>query len=579
MIGAVLRIRYELVQELGEDGLFTVYRARDRVAGKDVCVRVLQSPFAEEPAFVARLREIVDRVRGIQHPGIERPLDVDDDDGRPFVVSEFAPGQNLAARIRRLAPFSAPVAVQTMIAVCEAVEAIHAEGLVHGDLAARNVTVGADGSAKVANVALWQTYSASRFAGAAALPGMAPYLAPEISSGAMPSPSSDIYALGVLLFELLTGRTPYPGDTPVSIAVKHATAPPPTVRMFNPSVSTVLDEVVKKALAKTESDRYPSVRALLNDLRAVNDALRFGKNLSWPIGAAAASPRATAVAPRMGAVRPASKVQEPEEEPEARYSGDVPKWLRGLVYLAVIGLVGMLGGYVYLNLSMPKTVKVPDVVGLTANEASIRLQQTGLTLRISRREQSETSPEGTILDLSPRPGQDAKEGSTVLAILSSGSRFVEVPDLRGRTVDDAKSLLASLGLELDEPVVEVRHREVEAGKVVAQVPEPRRKVERFTRVRAEVSTGRSGPRSGSDPDGPRSLYKIRIGVPDEVDESILVRVDITDAVETRTIYEQRHTAGESIEVQAEGIGKEATFRVFFDGEVVKQVTQPAAVAE
>jgi len=582
VIGDVLRIRYELLHEIEQTPLFMVYAARDRVGGKEVCIRVIQSPYRSEPAFVEKLREVVRKLSVVHHPGVERVLDLDDHEGQPFLVSELPVGASLQERIKKLAPFSPSVAAAMAIGLCEALEAIHAAGVVHGDVNSANVTVTADGRTRLALAGVWESYSSSRLAGAAMLNAMAPYLAPEISAGSMPSPATDVYGVGVLLFELLTGRSPFPGDTAVSIAVKHATAPVPSARAFNPSVPVALDEITKKALAKNPADRYPDARSMLSDLRQLQDALRFGKTLTWPLSGAAASSSTrvepeTAVARAMGS-KPAAKQPVGPPPKKARKVREidedaVPRWLMAAVYTAICVVVLMVGGWVYWNLTKPKPVKVPNLVGLPVTEAQKRLEEAGLTLRIGGRLPSEKQPADEVVGTSPQAGAEVRQGFTIRVDISTGSRFVEVPDLRGRTVDEAKAMLSSVKLGVDDQIREARDRNIEEGKIISQVPEPRRKVERDTKIRVVVSTGARGRNEREVENGIYS-YTVRIKMPDG-DEAVLVKVEMTDGRETKTVHEEEHQPGDSFEVNAEGIGPKATFRIFFNGEIVNQVTKEA----
>ncbi len=569
MIGVILRIRYELTQELDIGPLFASYKARDRVGGRDVCVRVLQQPFATEQPFVSKLREVVRRSAGLIHPGIERAIELDEEDGRPFILSELAVGQPLSERIKKLAPFSTAVAVSTALSICEALEAVHNAGMVHGDVRSENVVVATDGSCKLLLAGIWEAYSSSRTAGAVVLPDMAPYLAPEITSGGMPSPSSDIYSVGILLYELLAGRKPYSGETAVAVAMKHSTAPVPSLRAMNPSAPLPVEEIIKKALAKGLQDRYSDVRALIADLRSVQDALRFGKPLTWPLKATPKEP--VQVAPRMSAVRVEQKPRTPKTDEWDEDEESVPKWLMGLVYGAVAILVLAIGSYVFFNLNKPKLVRVPNLVNLSARDAAQRLESMGLKMRTSKKEANERVPEGAIIASNPKADQEVREHSHVSVVVSAGSKFVETPDLRGKKVDDAKSLLESMALQIEEPVSQMRDSNIEAGKIVKQLPEPHKKVERFTKIRLFVSGETRGDGQASSE---VNWYRVRIKLP-LGDVPINVRVDMTDDRETKTVYDQMEQPGQTVRVEAEGYGPEATFRIFFDGEPVKQVTKKA----
>lgn len=580
MIGSILRIRYELLEQIDDGPLFACYKARDRIAAREVCVRVLHDPFGNEFAFVDKLKDIVKRVGILQHPGLEKVLDFDDHEGTPFIVTELNAGHTLEERIKKLAPFSPAVAVGLALSVCETLDAIHGAGLAHGDVSSSNITLTADGKTKVALTAIWESYSSSKTAGAVVLPGMAPYLAPEITTGQMPSATSDVYALGVLLFELLTGRRPYSGDTAVSIALKHATAPVPSVRSFNPSVPVVLDEIVRKALAKNPLERYPNAKAMLSDLRAVQDALRFGKSLSWPIRGAAqeAGPVAPTVLqpadPEVKAPDPKKASSKPRrDKPDTLDT--VPKWLLGMVYLCVCAMVVLVSLWIYWNLTKPKLVRVPNVVGLSLPEAQKQLDALGLKMKVGKKVSSEKQPADEILATVPSAGGEKRAGGDVYVDVSTGSKFVEVPDLRGRTLDEAKALLSTVNLTMDENVRKKKDRNIPEGKIVAQIPDPRSKVERSTRIRITVS-GVEARGSRDTPPEDQTIYtfKVRFKVP-ESEEPIAIKVVMTDAKGAKTVFDDERTSGDMVEIEEEGFGPEASFRIFFDGELVQQVTKRA----
>lgn len=570
MIGTILRIRYELLEQQAQTPLFTVFRARDRVNNREVVVKTLGKPFCDEPEFVSALRAVVEKLQRVQYAGLERLVEVDEHDGLPFIVAEPTYGTLLSERISRLAPFSVPVAVGMAIRICDGLAALHASGLHHGDLNSSQIAVGTDGSVCLLNPCLWESYSKSKYAGGAVLDSMAPYLSPEISAGGLPSPASDVYSVGVLLYELLTGRKPFRGDSPLTYAAAHASKSIPSPRALNASIPVALDQIVIKALAKSPSDRYRSAAELLSDLRMLQDALRFGRPLGDGLAAAQTAPKPT-VAPAMNAVRSRQR-REPDEESAP---ADVPGWLRALVYAAAVVLLALVGAWIYFNVNAPRLVSMPDVVGMSVADAKTRLRALDLDLRIARSEPSERYSEGTILAVNPGAGDSVREGATVTAVVSTGSKFVELPDLRGRSLADARSLLEMLDLELDPSPTEVHSPDVPLGHVVGQVPEPRKKVERRTRVRLQVSAPRTTRPAGDE--NKRYVYTLHVSLPSDA-PTLTVRIDMTDARGTKTVYEDRHLPGDTFTVDADGYGSEVTFRIFYDGELVKQVTQTADVA-
>ncbi|MCC7434750.1 MAG: PASTA domain-containing protein [Methanoregulaceae archaeon] len=576
MIGTVLRGRYELAIDQGESPLFHSFAARDRLHGRDVGIRLIREPYAREQDFIAKLREVASNLAGVQSVGLERLFGVDEAADAPFLVSELAKGTPLLERLRKLGTFSVPVAVELSIAVAEALQTLHGAGFVHGDVGSHTVVTGPEGEVKLQMAGVWQAYSSSGTAGMAMLPVMAPYLAPEIASGGMPSPASDVYAAGVLLYEMLSGRYPFYAETPVAMALKHSTDAVPNVRMMNPSVPVALAEIIKKAMAKSPLDRYRDAGDLLSDLRILQDALRFGRTLTWPIREESKPTPPPPVAPKMSAIRQDAKEEEDYEEPE---SGDIPGWFKSLIAFFAGLLVLMVIAWMVFNLKKPATVQVPDLTRLSVTESLSRLEGMGLKLRIGRRMSNEQIPKDQVLDQNPPANEKVYEGSSVSVTVSMGSKFVDVPDVRGLTVDQAKTMLGSLDLGLEPDVEMVRDSEAKPGTILSQEPMPKQKLQRLGKLRVKVATDKETPEEAKDA---RTKYQYTIRVPlTGLETRIRLRVDLTDARGTRTIHEQEHDPESVVEVMAEGYGKTALFRIYYDDELVaeKSVEAEQAVEE
>lgn len=564
----VLAGRYELSHLVSEGPVFAVWSAKDRVGAREVSVRILQPPYDREAAFHEGLRATLHEIHTLKHPCLERIGDFDQDGDTHFLVGDAVRGMPLDERIRKLAPFSVPVAVGAAITICEALSSIHRAGIVHGDVGAHNVRVLPEGSAIVQQAGLWRAYGASRSAGAAVLPQMAAYLAPEIGQGSMPTASSDVYAVGVILYQLLTGVLPFVADQPIAQAMKHVHEPVPSVREANSQVPVALDEVVKKAMAKERVDRYPSASELLSDLRMIQDAMRFGRNLAWPLQPSS-SPGDETLS-EAGATRPVPIVRKRTREVEP---SDVPIWLKGaLVFFAALAVM-MVGTWFVVNLRKPRLVTVPDLHRLTIAKAEEAVKPLHLKLHVTKKVMNEQVPADVILDTDPTPGERIYEGGTINVQVSAGSRFVEVPDLRGMTADKARILLDSLGLRLDDRVEEEYDRDAEKGMILKQVPEARTRVERKTAIRVVASSGKDPP-VRNPRDNTKYIYTVRIELSDIV-EPVLMRVDMTDNRGTKTISEERRQPGEVVELTAEGYGSQAIFKVFYNGEPITQVTKQA----
>ena len=576
MIGGVYGARYEVLQELESSPLFTSAKAMDRQTGREVRLRVLDPVYAHEYKFIESLKEHVQHLQAVVHPTLEKLYDFLEDEDNTSIVGEFVQSITLDERVKRLASFSVQLAVGTAVSVCEGVAAAHQAGIIHGDISGRNVLVTPSGTVKLTMTGFWSTYPNSSKAGLAMLKGMAPYLAPEVTAGSMPSVASDIYAVGVLTYQMLAGRCPYSGDSTVAIATKHASAPYPSLRAINPSVPEALDELVKKCLAKSPKERYASMNDLLSDLRGIQDALRFGRPLAWPIKKGPVEP--AQVAPAIETPDMPAKTKRPPAKSKKVETDGMPAWATALFYLSILAVLGAIGAWVAFNTHQPKLIDLPSIVDKSQTDAAMELSKLGLRLSVEKQMVSEKFPKGVVMEQDPQPGpRKVKEGGIVQVVISAGGQFVEVPDLRGRSVAEAKKLLETLNLELNDKLEKVRDKDLEEGLIVSQIPEARKKVERASKIKVKVSNGNKRVVDEETPDQ-LYTYKLKITMPAGAD-SVLVRVDMTDDRETKTIFEEQRDPTDTFEIEAQGYGKEAIFRIFFDNELVKQKTQKAGDAE
>lgn len=594
MIGELVRLRYEILEQLHSSVVFDNYIARDRVRNADVCLRLVRQPFSQEADFVQALGHLVTDLAVLEHPNIARVYEIDEHDGRPFLVCELVRGATLAERIRRVAPLSPAVAVELTIGILEALEHADQQGITHGDLCSDHIITTLDWRVSVIDFGLWRCYGASATAGGVVLSRMAPYLAPEIIEGEMPSSQSDCYALGVIMFELLTGRAPFIGQTAAATLAKHSTQTAPSLRVLNPAVPKVLEEIVSKALAKERSHRYTSPSAMLSDLRQLLDALRFGRQITWPLSGESEPPADARIKTyaekkkekRLGETVHAatfsgksSHAEQSKPAPRVTAAGkpppDVPAWLSATFYVFLGIFVCGLAFFIYSNISVPKRVELPNMIGLSIVEARTAARELGITLVESGREMSDQYPQPeTIIDMHPAPHTPVRQGAEIHIKLSAGSRMVEVPLLKGRTLTEARTVLEASGLKLDPTPRYESDRETPAGQIVKQRPLAHDRVERSTRITVTVSTGRNPVRDDRNPEDllPNS-YTLTFKVKDAPGE-VAVRVEMTDGVDDgKVVFEESVNGGATITRTFNGHGKEATFRIYFDGYVDKTIVQ------
>lgn|GEM_PF-332666 len=542
LINKVLAGRYELLEMLGEGPLLAAYRSRDKVANRLVTVKTVKLSFTQETEILADLRSGLSRTLSLAHPNIARVFDVgtDNETGRLFLAEEYVRGIDLKERIRRVAPFQLTAATDTAIAIVEALEAAHERGLAHGDMRPQNILIGPDGQVKVTGFGSAAAQTRVVVRDSNLFSRVVGYIAPDAARAAAPTPSADLYAVGVILYEMLTGDMPYSAETPVQVALKHAQDPIPSPRQLNIGVPVALDGIVRKALGKAPEERYANATALLKDLRAVRDALKYGKSLSWspldpaytpvstrpveksPNESANAQPptvpavppmpvRSTAVVPPVSAVvgeaeagesdaegtdimpnkRGKKAVEPPVYEDEPPRSSGVGRIFTFINLLLALVLVGAVGYLIYKTLPLIQPsgeVVVPELVNKKLVDAETMALEKNFKLEIVARDYRESEAKDVIYQQSIAPGRRIKEGKAIGIWVSQGPRMATMPDVKSMSVEKARRLLESRGLRLDDPTYEYDPWEPK-GNVIRQAPQPDENVARGTRVKLVLSKG------------------------------------------------------------------------------------------
>lgn len=518
---ALINERYELAEKVGEGNFFTVYRGRDTVTGRTVAIKIVNAEYAADREFIDRLRTEVLAAAQLNHPHIISVLDAWNQDGRVAIATEFVRGINLKERIRRVAPFPLAVAVDIAAAVAEALEYAGSQGFAHGDLRPENILVSPEGQVKLADFGIGAAVCASSRLQMSALLHSAHYLPPEVAQGKLPSPPSDVYSLGAILFEMLAGQPPFQADTPFAIAVKHLHEAPPLLRRLNPGVPKAVEGIALKCLQKDPAARYPSPAALLNDLRRVREALRYGKPLTWspapeegapPLGRGAGSPsragaptagsaaatnvpRAAAEAARPGPT-PTPAAVSPEPRSTAALSRSAAEPVPGepslrlllLLPLMALFLAGAVFALMVLGTRAPKDTVVPNVRGMTQDEAQRALLERGLKLRVVRERYDDKIPAGTVLFSDPPADSQAKQEKTVEVWLSRGPEPATVPGLVDSDEKDARFRIREARLTVG-PVQQQYDETVPKGTVISQDPAAGTQVARRAAVSLVVSKG------------------------------------------------------------------------------------------
>lgn len=534
----LLAERYELKGLIGSGGMADVELAHDRELDRQVAVKLLRSRYATDPAFQRRFGRETQNASMLSHPNIVAVLDSGATEGRPYIVMEYVPGRSLEDLVaqERLLPERAAEIVGD---VALALDYAHSRGLVHRDVKPGNILIDPQGQVKVTDFGIARAVDAQDATQTAAVFGTAAYCAPEQAQGFEVDRRTDVYALGVVLYELLTGRQPFSADTAVALAYQHVSAQPiPPSRLSN-DVTPELEAVVLRAMAKDPNQRYASARDLNTDLQRAIAGLPVSAPLAASAAAAYSSTQALgapATAPLPGASPPA----EPEEDRprRGRAAGII---LLILLLLAAIGAAVILGAELFEG-EVIETVEVPDLAGMPFDEAQAQLTEVGLQAEFGEAEEDPEVEPNHVIRTEPVAGTPLEAGSAVVLVLSDGPPLVEVPDVSGQDLGDARDVLVDAELEPGD-VSEEPSEDIAEGAVITTQPPAGESVEVGSTVALVISEG--------DPP---------VEVPDVVDrteqqarslleaEGLQVQVveEFSDAVDEGRVIRQTPAAGDEV---------------------------------
>jgi serine/threonine-protein kinase len=502
LAGRVFSNRYEIERELAQGGMAEVYLARDQLLNRPVALKALFPEYAREPSFVERFRREAQAAANLNHPNIVAIYDWGQESGTYFIVMEYVEGRSLRDLIRAEAPIDANTTAEIGAEIASALAFAHREGVVHRDVKPGNVLLTRSGNVKVTDFGIARAGTGDGLTQTGSVMGTATYFSPEQAQGQSVDGRSDVYSLGIVLYEMVTGVAPFTGDSPVAVAYKHVREDPVPPSQRNTELPPDLQQIILTALAKDPDARYQSA----DDMRA--DLLRFrrGRPLAAaPVTAMIAEvPTSATAAQAAGAYAAAATMASPQVDDRGRYAGTTTTYRRKrpnpwiVTLLVVLGLAGVIGLILWLSSTLGSSetqVTVPDVVGLKITDAHAALQSAHLQW-IDNRVTDPAHAVDTVTAQDPGAAKKATQNSKVKLTVSNGAEQVMVPtDIVNKTEAAAKAELTALGfVPTSQPQADPN---IPKGNVIDSIPKPGTQAGKGSSVVLLVSTG---PQAVSVPD-------------------------------------------------------------------------------
>ena len=454
--GQLINDRYEILKLIGEGGMANVYLARDTILDRRVAVKVLRGDLAGDEKFVRRFQREALSASSLSHPNIVEIYDVGEDDGNFYIVMEYIEGKTLKQLIKKRGVLSLPETMDIMLQLLDALKSAHDSYIIHRDIKPQNIMIKDSGLVKITDFGIAMALNSAQLTQTNSVMGSVHYLPPEQASGKGSTIRSDIYSLGILMFEMLTGRVPFRGDSAVEIALKHMKEPLPSVRELNPVVPQSVENIILKAAAKNPKNRYHDVREMADDIKTCLDEDRENEErITFKY------PETDFSDTRANTLKETKK--SAKEEPEIKQITEDEKIERGnkkrlAILFSIIGVLAaafILVIIVFPKLSSSKDIEVPDVSGMEISKAEKMLKKEGFKVD-SKKKASDDVDENLVIETDPAKNRYAKKGTTITIYYSSGTSKAKVEDYTGQNAYEVKAKLELLGIK-----VTIEEKEVE----------------------------------------------------------------------------------------------------------------------
>ena len=486
--GKLLGNRYEIIEKIGNGGMATVYKATDKVLKRNVAVKILRDEFTTDDEFIKRFEVEAQSAARLTHPNIVSIYDVGVDGNLYYIVMELIQGKTLKEIIiKEKGPLPWKWSINVSIQIASALEMAHRNNIIHRDIKPHNIIITEDGVAKVTDFGIAKAVSNSTITAFGTTIGSVHYFSPEHARGGFTDAKSDLYSLGVVMYEMVTGRVPFDADTPVSVALKHMQEEPVEPIELNPNLPIAVNKIIMRALQKDTTLRYQTASEMLVDLK---------KSLKDPEGDFVEEleydPTAKTQVIDTNAYRDNKQTKNSSGKKDGKFKTFVKthKGLSIFIGLLLLFVLSLGGTMLVLNLTNPPEVAMPNVVGLSKEEAQKEIENVKLKFEIEKEEYNKDVPEGFIISQNPtymEKFHKVKQGSTVKVVVSKGEEKTTVPKVVGMEKDKAVKALEDAKLKVE--IVEESSKKVQEGYVISQETSPDTEAFAGDTIKIHVSTG------------------------------------------------------------------------------------------
>ena len=445
--GDKINDRYQIIKTIGEGGMANVYLAKDTILDRNVAVKVLRGDLADDEKFVRRFQREALSASKLNHPNIVEMYDVGEDDGRYYIVMEYVQGKTLKSLVKKRGALTLPEVIDIMTQLTSAIMCAHDSYIIHRDIKPQNVMILDDGRVKIMDFGIAMALNSNELTQTNSVMGSVHYLPPEQANGSGSTIKSDIYSLGILMYELLVGKVPFKGDNAVEIAIKQMKEPIPSICKQNPDIPQSVENIVLRACAKNPKNRYDSVREMYDDIKSclLEENLNQKKLVyKYPEHEL----EETKVMPNLS--RLDKKHEEVDDVPKQKKKSKKDKllWITGGIFASLVALI-CLFIIIYPKLVSVPDVTIPDVSNLTVVEAESKLKELGLLVAsdVEEKENDEIE-EGKVVGTNPQVGRTVKEGTEITIIIAKASDSITIEDYTGKDYLMVKTNLENAGLNV-----------------------------------------------------------------------------------------------------------------------------------